>query len=760
MSGKKTSEVVRDIKKERRMAESKFDSDLDRLWKILKSATPDQQKAIMDKLDEKTLNLLRVKGNPYKKPIYKGHGTKVLAFNLINLREKYYQRFAMTGLIAFIYRMLDEWEPPCGEKLVSQNDPEFANIFNAKSSVLEKSRPDEIYRSAIADIKQQISDKLAANGDPESNDDKVSSAKELLQLYQKLYVEQARLAKFTLYHIVREKEPCEERKKLDKLEMNRIEVLKKLETKRKEILEIKLDLRKKFEGTEEQKSFLELYNKMIESERPTFEDISDEFLEDPKKVKLSMFDKAQDIDIFEKQIINKTTILQKIEDNLVELTEKYNKSNTALEELTCRQKHYTDQVKSLKEMYEGVYKNKSEKAAASQTQGKKDPNAKKRLRQRVKKIGNPIDDIKIKDYELTDDEYDTLVAETKEELGITTTKEEFYEEKRGFVQSFLDEYLLYNPDNHVQCAYKPNYDDKYRTPLAEAWVDYTDSKITEGDYQKVVDTVQNDIKKMRVITEEKYERSIIPPDDTFFRLRRYIDNNYEELRQATDDIYCEKSDIEFSIVPLNVFEGNDQKAVEAEALEWQRKYADEFESDVYRATFGIHNLMSSWEQNRDSINFYTKESEVLQRIIEKTQEDEKMGRDLMKQRTEKEKKKNVEKEGEDDPGLAKYRKSNASGLNKLGAKHASEIDSNITKKQLNNINREDESSQKEIEVDFYNIQPRGRSRKNRMRGKTTKGKFHIPSEDKPPETTSVMKPTDMQKHLAVEEMKDFMNAIN
>ena len=36
MSGKRTSEVVRDIKKERRMAEGNFDRDLEKLWKILK----------------------------------------------------------------------------------------------------------------------------------------------------------------------------------------------------------------------------------------------------------------------------------------------------------------------------------------------------------------------------------------------------------------------------------------------------------------------------------------------------------------------------------------------------------------------------------------------------------------------------------------------------------------------------------------------------------------------------------------------------
>ena len=67
------------------------------------------------------------------------------------MREVYARRFAMTSMIGFTYQMKDEWEPEdeiggvCGDDLVSQNDPAFANIFNEKNDKLLKNRPIEIY---------------------------------------------------------------------------------------------------------------------------------------------------------------------------------------------------------------------------------------------------------------------------------------------------------------------------------------------------------------------------------------------------------------------------------------------------------------------------------------------------------------------------------------------------------------------------------------------------------------------------------------
>lgn len=92
-------------------AKETFDEDLNKLWNIIKNADQETRKKIISGLDEKTTFLLRTRQNPYQKPVYKGNKNKILCFNVINLREKYLQRFAMTSLIGFMYRMLDEFEP-------------------------------------------------------------------------------------------------------------------------------------------------------------------------------------------------------------------------------------------------------------------------------------------------------------------------------------------------------------------------------------------------------------------------------------------------------------------------------------------------------------------------------------------------------------------------------------------------------------------------------------------------------------------------
>src|SRR4051812_16866160 len=101
-----------DIRQDSSVAKQEFDEDLTKLWNIIKTADQETRKKIIAGLPEKTLFLLRTKQNPYQKPVYKGNKDKLLCFNVINLREKYQQRFAMTSLIGFIYRMLDEFEPP------------------------------------------------------------------------------------------------------------------------------------------------------------------------------------------------------------------------------------------------------------------------------------------------------------------------------------------------------------------------------------------------------------------------------------------------------------------------------------------------------------------------------------------------------------------------------------------------------------------------------------------------------------------------
>lgn len=762
MSSRKRTKKKADIRVERKDAEDKYQKHMDKLWKILASATPEQQKEIIANLDEKTTYLLRTRKNIYNKPVYKGHKVERLAFNIINLREKYLQRFSMTSLIGFVYRMLDEWKPPGHKDFTSQDDPEFSKLFNAKSKVLERTRPIEICESNIEFLSKKIeiiNNTIKAADEPDSDiiESQVDNLKKSKKKrYQEIFVWNTKLIKYKIAEFVRIKDPKKLKMDFAITDYDRARQIKELHEKRLVVLKKKISLREKFEGSAEHTRLKEAIKTRDSSSEPTFESELDEALIDPKKTRLSAFDKEQTLKNFQK-------ILTGYEKN-VEI------SNTDVETLAQKsklyKKEYQDLVSNITDLNEELTNlkikyNKHFGAPVAKIPISNALKSKKKAKNPVADV-HILDDIKIKEYEITDSEYDTIVDEVKAELNIDTTKEEWVQERQDTVQSFLDEYFLYNPDNHVQCAYKPNYDDDLRTPLRTAWRDFHNGEMTETQYDQALADQAKNVERYRVITEEEYERSVIPPDDSFFRWQRYIDNNYEELRQATDDIYCEKSDVEWSVVPLKHFSGRDKKEVEVESNEWKRKYAEEFEGDVLFATFGVHNMLGSWEQNREARDFYNKNSEVIKQIIDQNKDDQRMGRRLMKQRTETVKRDNVAEAGPDAAGLKSYMEGTGSSLKTFGAKHADDLDNEessiqtIGGRELDGLNRMDESNKQEIEVGFTHIRPRKRHGKFRAT-QATQGKFHIPAEDHLPETGVVMKPSDVQKKIMGDQLKASLN---
>jgi len=759
MSQQKRSKKSTDIRVERQEASDKYQKHMDKLWKILASSTPEQQKQIIDQLDEKTTYLLRTQKNIYNKPVYKGHKVERLAFNIVNMKEKYLQRFNMTALIGFLYRMLDEWEPPGNKKFTSQNDPEFAKLFNAKSSVLENTRPMEICEGNIEFLSSEISklgDAIATASD--ENSDLTESQilelkKDKKKRYQELFVWSAKLLKYKLSDVVKQKEAKKLKVDFAATDLDRAKQFKDLHIKRAAVLKRKVELRKTFEGSKEHSALLEKVRNRAPNMKPVYEPELDEALMNPSKTRLSDYDKEHSVKDLQTQLNKHESNIKLAEEDITKLAVKSKTLKDEYETILIANNNLDKEFTDLKLKYDKHFTPKEQKSIT------KAPMPRKVRKQKPQ--DHILDDIKIKDYELNDDEYDSIVAEVKQELNLETTREEWVEEHQSMIQSFLDEYFLYNPDNHVQCAYKPNYDDDLRTPLRTAWRDFHNGELTEAQYEKSLEEHASDVERYRVVVEEEYERSVIPPDDSFFRLQRYIDNNYEELRQATDDIYCEKSDIEWSITPLKYFTGNTADEVDVEFNEWKRKYAEEFEGDVLSATFGVWNMLGSWESNREARDFYTKNSEVIKRIIDQNKDDAKMGRRLMKQRTEQKKRENIEEAGPDASGLKSYIETTGSNLTSIGAKHAGDLDNEgssvrpIKGRELESIHRRDESSKQEIEVGFTHIRPR--KRRGKFRATTaTQGKFHIPAEDHLPETGVVMKPSDMHKKLMGDEMKSSM----
>lgn len=287
-------------------------------------------------------------------------------------------------------------------------------------------------------------------------------------------------------------------------------------------------------------------------------------------------------------------------------------------------------------------------------------------------------------------------------------------EKRAVVKQFLEELLQFNPDEHVRSAHRPNHADKERktinTPagkLASNHLRKTDSKFRKHEEiyksvetspdEKTLDDVKYDYVKKTIVSKTgetkeitrkipKYStkvpeeqlskpienqngkdptvsetvRNIIPPHDVFGRFDTYVKDNYEELREATTDLYCEKSDLELA---LNVY---DVHSSEEEAEKFVKKHRNEVIAEVFTIPTNKWVFFDSFKEQRENVKYYNDGTIILEEIIAQQERDERLGADLMKKRVSKERKKNIINTGKPDPNFAKWKDQNST-LKQMGA---------------------------------------------------------------------------------------------
>lgn len=281
--------------------------------------------------------------------------------------------------------------------------------------------------------------------------------------------------------------------------------------------------------------------------------------------------------------------------------------------------------------------------------------------------------------------------------------------KRIIVKEFLEEMFQFNPDEHVRSSYKPNYADNSRTPLQTMAARIAVKHLANTDPKFRAETeLNNDIagvtkkKKVKRIIKSKDGKirevikevdviepavkpdptnpnkldtarpvdpnltstvtNMIPPHDTFGRLKMYYTENYEQLRDAVNELYAEKPDLELAINPYAVHD--DKESAEA----FKKQHSNEVIAEIFTAHTGKWNFFDSFKEQRESVNFYNKNTAVLEEMVKQIEKDERLGKDLMEKRVQKEKRKNVIESGPDAENFRKWREEN-SDIQKLGAKH-------------------------------------------------------------------------------------------
>jgi hypothetical protein len=285
-------------------------------------------------------------------------------------------------------------------------------------------------------------------------------------------------------------------------------------------------------------------------------------------------------------------------------------------------------------------------------------------------------------------------------------------QKRMIVKEFLEEMFQFNPDEHVRSAYRPNYKDDTRTVLdtmaARIAIDtavvkdkklqndrseYNESKgiITkkikqtikgrDGSIKVLYKEVPIEVSKPTPVVNnvEKLNENkpvdntafntvtnMIPPADMFGKFKTYMTENYEELRNAVLALYCEKPEFELAINPYSWHKSRD------EAESFKKQHAEEVITEVFTAESGKWNFFDNFKAQRESVNFYNKNTVIIEEMIKQIERDERLGQDLMQKRIEKEKKKNIIEAGPDAENFERWRKENP-GISKMGAQHIGDM---------------------------------------------------------------------------------------
>lgn len=297
--------------------------------------------------------------------------------------------------------------------------------------------------------------------------------------------------------------------------------------------------------------------------------------------------------------------------------------------------------------------------------------------------------------------------------------------KRLIVRQFMDSLFQFNPDRHVRSAYSNNPLDPERVK-PEHVKEKTTKKVIVGKSGKEL-TVEkasesNEEPPTPVSTPDSTSsRSTsnfvkhIPPLDTFHRWTYYTDSNYEEIRNAVQDLYCEKPDLEFAINPYDQFESNE------DAEKYVQKHKNEVIADVLTLTNGKWNLCGSFKKNRDRINFYNERTTVIEEIFKQIETDKKLGADMMRKRVRRKKQKNVEECGPDPEEFLKYKKNHPSAIESMGTENVLKDDKADTTEDKVTFQVHEECPYDSVQVDVFDFRKGGQS--------VTKSEFFTQAED-------------------------------
>lgn len=194
--------------------------------------------------------------------------------------------------------------------------------------------------------------------------------------------------------------------------------------------------------------------------------------------------------------------------------------------------------------------------------------------------------------------------------------------EREVIKRFLNKHFKFDPNTHVANSFKGSEQDPEREQKPDIHADLLSNV----------------------------------PAETYNRFQLYYDVNYDHLRDAVRFLYAEKPDIEVAVNVYGTFDSLD------EASKFVDKNKEKVITNVLTVTTNKWNLIGSFKENRDRVNFYNKNTVILENIIKQRESDAKIGKELLSKRVRKMKAKNIKKYGKDHPNFVKYKKQHLDGV--------------------------------------------------------------------------------------------------
>lgn len=599
--------------------------DIEILWKELIN---DPEKIYNDKsIDNETLIKLGKKINPYsyQKALHDGDEesptSKVALVSYTNLDEDYQRRFIMTSLVGFIFRMFDEYSIEESDRqwnTVSEHDKKFKDkeIYGMMSYEKMEGNVKNIqkfireYKAKDEELQEQldIAAKMKKVGKKVSEDD--------LQEIKDYYMKKQLAIRFILNHNITDMGEDAKR---------RLETLVENCMKYPDILPMTVE--------------------DAENDAAQMDKVVKEYKEAREKAEL-LKNKILALELADGEVDpSDQELLTSFEKKLLALN--YKASQTFIH-LGEEAKYRQDATVRLCSKYNDI-----------------------------------MDVIRDSGYKL------------KEKDTIITLPENIIKSQ---ISTFLKKYFEYNPDEHVRSSFdadklsKDARYDQHDPSRPTMKLLKAKSEVNDEDLKEVLENRETynaamfllnkhpDLLKQLASDPDGYREKLtpirkahelvdhIPPSDTFHRWGYYSEVNMEEIRNVVSTVYHEKPLLDFALIIYDTFEG-DEEEIKGFKKKWVAKHNEELCSDLKIIKMDNWALLGNFKENRNEIDYFNRHTEVLRRIMDKHEEDKKLGKDLMMKRVRKTKAKNIKEAGRDADIMKEYM-GQVQNLADLGAKRS------------------------------------------------------------------------------------------